>query len=81
MQVRVRIFTLLFLAASAGFYQTQAYAVSDLVGDVQCNTEKDCPPLSCCSKFGYCGRGPEWCDTTPTPYPTPTSTKGKDSKL
>lgn len=29
---------------------------------IACNSDQDCPRKLCCSRFGYCGEGPDYCD-------------------
>ena len=28
----------------------------------KCNSDDDCPVNACCSRFGFCGTGPQFCD-------------------
>ena len=39
-----------------------------------CTSNGDCPAYApCCSKFGYCGDGPDYCQNTTTEAPTTTT--------
>lgn len=33
----------------------------------ECTSSSNCPAGNCCSQYGYCGTGPEYCGSTPPP--------------
>ncbi|CEJ81208.1 hypothetical protein VHEMI01350 [[Torrubiella] hemipterigena] len=39
--------------------------------DGQCTSNANCPAGYCCSKYGYCGTGPDYCTGGSTPPPPP----------
>ena len=67
-----------------------AHKLQNSIGDGECKSDSDCAPGACCSDYGFCGYGPQYCDnsgTTPaapskdttTQAPGPSGTCKKDS--
>ena len=73
MGLTYKVFILAFALASL----STAHKLQNSIGDGECKTDSDCAPGACCSDYGFCGYGPQYCDN---PAPSNKTTAAGPSK-